>query len=409
MTSRERVVAALEFRPPDILPKDLGGMRSSGISAFGYQALRDALGLPWKPTRIHDNSQMLALPHPDVLDALGCDVVVVEGDGLTNAFEQPGLWHPYDFEGRLPGAMVRDPAGYSVDSLGTIHLAGVGDMPRGAFVFNPEHAGQALVLEGELPRPDMRAHRAWLEKNLLTDAQVRDLRDTCRRVRESTDRAVFLWGRLDLGLCIHGFGGLAVYPLLCLEDPDFVHEIHSLQLEYSLKNIRALLPEIRDFVDIVGTDGDDWGNQQSLMASPATFRDLFLPYRKSHNAEIHRIAPRMKTFLHSCGAIYDLIDMIIETGTGILNPVQWPAGGRSPAAWKEKVRGRMSLWGGGVDSQHTLPLGTLRDVEDEVARTVPVLANGSGYVFCSIHNLLAEVSAEKVIALYRAAAACRLT
>jgi uroporphyrinogen decarboxylase len=216
MTSRERVLATLNFKAPDRLPKDMGGMRSSGVSAFGYQALRNALGLPLKPTRVYDTAQMLALIHPDVLDALGCDVVVVEGDGLTNAFEQPGVWHPYDFNGRIPHAMVRDPGGYRTDAEGTIHLRDVGDMPRGAYVFNPEHAGQALILDGDLPRPNLREHRALLEKSAITDEQVRSLRDTCRRVRESTDRAVFLWGKLDLGVCIHGFGGLAVFPVLCL-------------------------------------------------------------------------------------------------------------------------------------------------------------------------------------------------
>jgi uroporphyrinogen decarboxylase len=277
-------------------------------------------------------------------------------------------------------------------------------MPPGAFVFNSEHAGQPLILDGELPRPDLRQVRADLEKGRLTDAKIRSIRDSCRRVRESSDRAVFFWGQLCMGLCIHGYGGLAVFPVLCLEDPDFVRELHALHLEYALQNVRALLPEIKDYVDIVGTDADDWGNQNSLMASPATFRDLFLPFRQRHNAEIHRLAPHVKTFLHSCGALYGILDLIVESGTDILNPVQWPAGGHSPRQWKDKVRRRMSLWGGGIDSQHTLPLGTIADLEREVPQNVAALAADGGYVFANIHNLLAEVSAEKVIALYRAAA-----
>src|ERR1019366_9603982 len=119
MTSRERVIAALNFQPTDLLPKDLGGMRSTSISAFAYQALRNALGLSAKPTRIYDTAQMLALPHTDVLDVLDCDVVILEGDGLTNAFEQPDIWHPYDFHGRIPNAMVRDVSGYHTDSSAT--------------------------------------------------------------------------------------------------------------------------------------------------------------------------------------------------------------------------------------------------------------------------------------------------
>jgi uroporphyrinogen decarboxylase len=406
MTSRQRVLATLNFQPVDRQPRDLAGMRSTGVSAFTYAALRSALRLPPKPTRVYDTFQMLALPHVDVLDALGCDVVIVEGDGITNAFEQHERWHPYDFNGRIPHAQVRNPADYKVDPDGTIRQGTWSSMPPQAHVFESEHAGQILVLEGELPRPDLKAIRRGLEEGLFKDDQIKAIRDTCRRVRGSTDRAVFLWGPTNLGICIHGYGGLAVFPVLCLEDPDFIHELHALHLEFALKNARALLPEIKDCVDIIGTDADDWGNQNSLMASPATFRDLFLPYRQRHNAEIHRLAPGVKTFLHSCGALYDILDPIVQTGTDILNPVQWPAGGHTPRQWKDKVRRKMSLWGGGIDSQHTLPLGTAADIQREVAQNVAALAEDGGYVFANIHNLLADISPEKIIALYRAAAAC---
>jgi len=404
MNPRQRIVAALNFEPTDRLPKDLAGMRSTGVSAFTYQGLRQALGLGPKPTRVHDTGQMLALPHPDVLDALGCDAVVVEGDGLTNAFEQPELWHDYDFNGRIPHAQVRNVADFRVGPDGTIHQGPWLTMPPMAHVFETEHAGQALVLDGDVPRPDLKETRRQLASNLLQDGQIKAIRDTCRRVRDATERAVFFWGPTNLGLCIHGYGGVAVFPVLCLEDPAFVHELHALQLEYALKNVRALVPEIKDYVDIVSTDADDWGNQQSLMASPATFRELFLPYRRKHNAEVHRLAPHLKTFLHSCGALYDILGDIVATGTDILNPVQWPAGGHSPQEWKDKVRGKMSLWGGGVDAQHTLPLGSPEQIASQVRQVVPVLAQGSGYVFTNIHNLLAEVAPEKICALYRAAA-----
>ncbi len=204
-----------------------------------------------------------------------------------------------------------------------------------------------------------------------------------------------------MGLCIHGYGGLAVFPLVCLVEPDLVREIHSLCLEAALKNVRALLPEIADYVDVVMIDADDWGNQNALMAPPRVFRDLFLPYRKRHNAEIHRVAPRVKTFLHSCGALYEILDMLVETGTDALNPVQWPAGGRTAAEWKAKCAGRMSLWGGGVNAQSTLPLGSVEDVEREAAESVRVLGAGGGYVFANIHNILAEIAPEKVVAMYR--------
>lgn len=401
MNSRERVMEALNFEKPDRLPKDLGGMRSTCISAFAYPRLRSALGLPLRPPRVYDSGQMLALPDLDVLDALGCDVVTVEAD-VTNAYEQPGLWHPCDFGGRLP-SQVRNPQEFRVEPDGTV-VAGGSRMPPAAHTFDAEHAGQILVLEGELPKPDPRQLKQWLDSNPLKDADVIRIREHCRRVRESTDRAVFFWGTVGLDISIHGFDGVAVFPMLCLLEPDLVHEVHSVMLEAALRNLRALLPEVRDYVDIIGIGADDWGNQNALMAPPHVFRDLFLPYRKRHNAECHRLAPKVKTFLHSCGAIFEILDMIIESGTDIINPVQWPAGGRTVQEWKDKCRRRIAMWGGGVNSQATLPLGSVKEVEEEVARNVQVLSKDSGYVFCSIHNILAEIPPGKVIAMYRAAA-----
>ncbi len=121
MNRRERVMAALSFQPVDRLPRDLGGMPSTGISCFAYPRLRAALGLPPKLPRVYDTSQMLALPDTDVLDALDCDVVSV-CPPVTNAFDQPELWHPFDFGGRLE-ALVRSPGDFTVAEDGTVGVS----------------------------------------------------------------------------------------------------------------------------------------------------------------------------------------------------------------------------------------------------------------------------------------------
>lgn len=400
MTSRERVLESLNFRTPDRLPKDLGGFLSSGISAFAYPKLVKALGLPARPTRLHDTGQMLALPELDVLDALGCDVVIVYGD-VTNAFDQPELWHDYDFNGRLP-AQVQYPANFLAHPDGTIMQGGTRMMPA-SHVFDEIHGGQPLVLEGELPKPDLKQLKKDLEAGALRDDQIRATRDLCRRVRESTDRAVFLnHSALVTPMAIHAYGGLAVFPILCLLEPDYVAELHEMVTEATLRNIRALLPEIRDTIDIVWTAGDDWGTQQNLIASPDVYRTLFLPYRRRVNDLCHMLAPNVKTFLHSCGAIYDLIDLIVESHFDVMNPVQWSAGTHSYRDWKDKARNRIAFWGGGVNSQTTLPHGTVKDVQTEARQVAQYLKQDGGFIFCSIHNLLAEVLPEKIVALYQA-------
>lgn len=384
---------------------DLGGMLSTGISCFAYPRLVAALGLPPRPVRVHDTGQMLALPDRDVMDALDCDVVTVLGD-LTNAFEQPDKWRPYDFDGRLD-ALVRDPAMFETLSDGTIVQPKHGcKMPPTSHVFESEHGGQPLVLTGDVPKPDLKQLRQDLEKARPHAEEIRAAKDLCVRVRESTDRAVFYNGP-GANIGIAGYGGMAVFPLLCLLEPDFVAELHELVIGYAVEKVEALLTEVHPYVDVYTCSSDDWGTQLQTIASPDVYRDLFLPYYRLFTDAIHKAAPGVKAFLHSCGAVYDLLDYIVESGFDILNPIQWTAGGHTYQEWKDKSRSRLVLWGGGVNAQATLPLGTVHDVEEEVTAIVDYMRRDGGYVFCGIHNILAEAPAENVVAMYRAAAAVK--
>jgi uroporphyrinogen decarboxylase len=402
LTHRERVITALNFNYTDRVPKDLGGMRSTSISAFAYPHLVKALGLPPRLPRVEDTGQMLALPDLDVLDALGCDLVTI-CDEATNAFHQPDLWKPYNFNGRLP-ALVRCPKSFTSQADGSI-LQGNTRMVPTSYVFDEPHGGQPLQLDGDLPMLDLKKFRKERERSLLSDEQIRSKVDLCKRVRESTDRAVFYNdGSIQTPICIHGYGGLAVFPVLCLTEPNYVTELHEIATEYTIKNIRALLPEINPYIDVIMMNADDWGTQNNLIASPTIFRNLFLPFRKTINDFCHSIAPQVKLFLHSCGAIYDLLDLIIESGFDAVNPVQWPAGKHTYREWKDKCQKRITLWGGGVNSQHTLPLGSVDEIENEVYDIVKYMKHDGGYVFCNIHNILAEIPPEKIIALYRSAA-----
>jgi len=400
-TPRERILQTLKFQTPDRLPKDLGGMRSTGISAFAYPKLVAALGLPLRRPRVEDTMQMLALPDLDVLDALGCDVVTI-CDGVTNAFEQPATWHEYDFNGRLP-ALVRHPENFKVEPDGTIFQGSL-RMPTSSYVFDALHGGQPLDLSADLPKFDLKLVKPELEKRAPTDGQIIALRDLCRRVRESTDRAVFFNdSRLQSPIGIGSFGGLGVFPILCLTEPDWVAELHEIITDHYVKNIQAILPEIYPYIDIIMLSADDWGTQNNLIASPRLYQQLFLPYMRRLNDACHGLAPDVKLFLHCCGAIFDLIDLVIEAGFDVLNPIQWTAGGHTYKEWKDKCRGRIALWGGGVDAQRTLPLGTLDEVTRQAREVASYLNQDGGYVFCNIHNILAEITPEKIIAMYGAA------
>lgn len=401
MTSRERVIKALNFQNPDRLPKDLSGMRSTGISAFAYPGLVKALGLPPRLPKVYDLWQMLAFPDNDILDALGCDVIVVD-EMLTNAFPQQGKWQKYDFNGRLP-AMVPTGTKYTLEKDGTIVLGDSRMVPE-SYVFDVSHGGQSVYLDGDIPRPDLDVIRKQNAANLFKDEEINEIVSLCKKVRESSDRAVFFANakiRDHIGIC--AFGGMGVFPILCMTEPEFVKDLHEMQIERAIKNAKMLLPEIKDCIDVILLTSDDWGTQSSLIVPPEIYDTLFRPYLRRLNDACHASAPKTKTFMHSCGAIYDAIDIVIESGFDILNPVQWSAGTPTFKDWKDKARKRLCLWGGGINSQATLPLGTVSDVEKEVREAVSCLKKDNGYVFCNIHNILAEIAPEKVIAMYHSA------
>jgi uroporphyrinogen decarboxylase len=403
MNSRDRVMQSLDFHATDRVPLDLGGMRSTGISAFAYAGLREALGLPKRLPRMYDTGQMLALPERDVLDALGCDVVHVTLDECTNAFDEPGRWVPYDFDGRLP-ALVPHPERFRTLAGGTLEQRDgdwVAIMPPTSYVFDSEHAGEPLDLEAEIVEPDWEAKRRSFAARAFTEERVAAIAAYLRRVRESTDRAVFLNGWQS---AISFPGGMAAFSMLCLLHPEWVRELHRLEADHMARQAGLLLPAVRDSVDVVMLAADDQGTQNGPILPPAVFRDLYVPaYRRITDA-CHAAAPGVKLFLHSCGAIFELLPDVMAAGFDALNPVQWSAGGRSWKEWKDACRGRIALWGGGVNTQRTLPLGNLADVERETRAVVTDLAAGGGYVFAAIHNILAEIDPRKVVAMYRTAA-----
>lgn len=401
MTRRERVLEALSFKPTDKLPKDLGGMGSTGISCFAYEKLVRHLSLPKRYTKIWDTGQMIAIPDLDVLDALDCDVVMLTGAGTTNAFEQPEFWKPYNFNGRLETGAVMNPETFEVKDDGSIVQLGCLTMPLDSYVFDCEHAGQIFnVYDDELIKEKFEDIENQMEACMPQDDYLRMLENTCKRIKDSTDRAVFFNGYN----AVMGFrGGIVNYSMLCLLEPDYVHDVHRLMTRLNIKRLKLFLQAVAPYVDIMTSTCEDMGTQNATIIAPETFDEMFKPYMREVNLTLHKIAPHIKTFMHSCGAIYDIIDSIIDMDVDILNPVQWSAGGHSFKEWKDKARNRIALWGGGVNSQVTLPIGTVEDVERETGEVCEYMKQSGGYVFNCIHNILAEISPEKVVAMYKTA------
>jgi uroporphyrinogen-III decarboxylase len=127
-------------------------------------------------------------------------------------------------------------------------------------------------------------------------------------------------------------------------------------------------------------------------------REIWLPRYRKINDWIHGNT-KWKTFKHSCGAIEPLIETFIDSGFDCLNPVQCSADGMAPEGLKDKHGSRITFWGGGVNTQQTLPFGSPGEVKAEVLERCRVFAPGGGFVFNAIHNVQALTPVENVVAM----------
>ena len=81
MNSRQRVQTALHHQAPDRVPLDLGASAVTGMSVASVYLLRQTFHLdaPGTPVKVVEPYQMLGEIAPDLLDALGVDVVGLGG------------------------------------------------------------------------------------------------------------------------------------------------------------------------------------------------------------------------------------------------------------------------------------------------------------------------------------------
>ena len=146
------------------------------------------------------------------------------------------------------------------------------------------------------------------------------------------------------------------------------------------------------------TCGTDSGTQNSAFCSPETFRKLYMPHYVRTNEWIHAHT-KWKIMKHSCGSIPDLMPLFIECGFDIINPVQCAAKGMDPAFLKKEFGKDIVFWGGGVNTQRTLPFGTPEEVRKEVLTRCEIFSKDGGYIFNAIHNVMPNTPVDNIVAM----------
>jgi uroporphyrinogen decarboxylase len=407
VTRRERVLAAVAHREPDRIPVDLGGMRSTGITAIAYGRLKRHLGLRSGHTRVYDVVQQLAQPELEILEFAGSDVVDLGRAWLT----EPGDWKdwilPDGSPAKVPSYVNFEPneGGWRVRSAdGTV----IGVMPAGAFYLSQQvfplngWDGDPAVLDR---LPELMDKVTWSAlptapfHKPLTPAHLADIQARARTLYETTDYAVMA-----------GFGGnlLEWGEYLCRFDqflidlagdrPKAVALLDKL-VAMHLENLEKFLDAVQGYVQIIQM-GDDLGSQQATVISPKLYREVFKPRQKVIFERVRRRGIHL--FLHCCGSIVDIIPDLIEAGVEILNPVQTSARGMGPAFLKREYGKELTFWGGGCDTQRVLPEASPDEVRRHVDERLRTFGPGGGFVFCQVHNILPNVPPENVAAMYEA-------
>ncbi|MCD6232734.1 methyltransferase [Candidatus Aerophobetes bacterium] len=410
MTSRERVYKAIRHDIADRVPIDFGAMRSTGIMSIAYNLLKEKLGLRRLNTRMYDLVQQLAYPDNEILDRFQIDVVDL-GNIIT---EDMSLWK----DGNLPdGSKCKVPYWFNpvynnrkkrlevYDTDGDL----IGVMPDGCLYFEqslyPLADGNIPSTIEELREKMAKVIWAYLPCSPWDRAKEDNfwewLKNSAKKARASTERAIMMgfggnlleWGQM---LCSN-----ENFLVMLAAEPKKAEKLLDMLTEVHLQDLEKVIQAVDGAVDILQM-GDDLGMQKGMQISPEMYRRFFKP---RHKKIYHYVKDNssMFVFLHSCGSIYPVIADLIEAGVDIINPVQTSAKDMNPERLKSEFGKYITFWGGGCETQEVLWKGTPKDVEKQVKERMEIMSPGGGFVFNQVHNIMANVPPENVIALFEAA------
>jgi hypothetical protein len=412
MNSRQRVELALNHQEPDRIPLDLGASAVTGMHFVSVYKMRQALGLdaPGTPVKIVEPYQLLGEIQPDLMDALGVDVVALGSQKTLFGFKNEG-WKPWTFHDGTP-ALVPEGFNTHPESNGDILMYPEGDssvlpsgrLPKGGWYFD------TIVRQPPIDDDHLSVEDNLEEFGPLTAAELAHFQTTADQITRTTDKAILA----NFGGT--AFGDIALVPAPWLKNPkgiraidewymstasrrDHVYQIFERQCEIGLANLERIYQVVGNRVAAVFVTGTDFGTQRGPFISKKAYRNLFMPFHQAVNGWIHAHTS-WKSFIHSCGSVRALVPDFIEAGFDILNPVQTSAEGMVPDELKREFGDRITFWGGGVDTQHTLPEGTPDEIRAEVRQRMRTFGKGGGFIFNTVHNVQPRIAVENLLALY---------
>jgi hypothetical protein len=413
MNSRARLEAALNHRQPDRVCVDFGATFVTGMNVSVVHRLRQrVLGDPAHRVKVIEPYQMLGEVDDELRAALDIDVVGVLPRKSIFGTEQKD-WKPFTMpDGTpclVPGTFNVTPApdgGWHMYPEGDTSVPPSGFMPQGGYFFD------SIIRQQPIDEDKLNPADNLEEFGLLSAEDLAYFRAQKQWFAERQDFGAIL---IIPGSAL---GDIALVPAPFLKHPkgirditewyistkarrSYVWAIFEKQCEYALQNLNTLMDLFGDVVQVALITGTDFGTQRGPFISPQAYRDLYQPFHKQINDLIHRRSS-WKTFIHSCGSVYQLLPDFIAAGFDILNPVQCSAAEMDATRLKREFGKDLVFWGGGVDTQKTMAFGTPEQVYGEVRERIDIFNDDGGFVFNTIHNIQGNTPIENVEAMFRA-------
>ncbi|MDD5679278.1 MAG: uroporphyrinogen decarboxylase family protein [Kiritimatiellae bacterium] len=406
MTSRERVLRAVNFQDTDRVPIDLGGMKASGIGVKAYNRIKARLGLNTK-TRIWDPKFMIASVEDAVMRRFHLDVVPLDISSVMSEIRPDKEWAPKTLyegaEGLLPpGTSIGTDSENRWVLLDQNRSQTSYRMPREGYYFDDISFNEpGAMIDPAAFRPVVG----------FTDEQLNALQARGKFLYENSEYALLGWGG---GVCFLGMSlitdrmsnvtmGLpSEWMVMLMTEKETCHAMMDKSVEASIKCLKQLRDAAGDYCFAWGIAADDSGTQRGEFISPELWVEMIKPHYAKLCAWIHRNT-KWKTYLHSCGSICHLIPHMIEAGVDILNPIQTSAANMEPDRLKREFGGKIVFWGGGCDTQRILPTAAPGEIRAHVRERLGIFKPGGGYVFNQVHNIQPNVPVENIIAMLDAA------
>jgi uroporphyrinogen decarboxylase len=394
MTSRERVIAAIERKNIDRVPIDLGGTGATTILARPYYGLLNLLQID-KPVHVADCQQMWVYVDEEVSNEFNTDVA--------------SLWPLRDFLGIRRDAGFKDwitPTGTPVKISRDFNPE---MQPDGSYIYRVGGYIQRLPKEG-FYFDVVKAAFDWVETPedvkkidypVMSEEEKSWLQRNAGELRAKTDK--FITTDIVGGWCdIAGpMLGNAKFYMDIISNKPMIHALFETLNEVWMKRIDALVETVGDKIDAVIVY-NDLGSNMSGLYKTETVREMVIPYIRKFYEHVRKVSEYYIIF-HSCGSVYQYLPDLIDAGVRILNPVQVGTKNMEPEKLKKEFGKDLVFWGGAVDPQHELAFGNPEQVRDQAGKHTRIFKEHGGFVFTQPHNIQSNVPPENVRALYNAA------